>query len=59
MKNVILEDNDFKLEAENDEFGNMRLTQTFKQGIHSDVDEILLLKDQQKALRDYLNLKLK
>lgn len=54
MKNVILEDNNFKLEAENDEFGNMRLTQTFKQGIHSTVDEILLSENQQQALKDYL-----
>lgn len=54
MKNVIFDDNEFKLEAENDEFGNMRLIQTFKQGIHSAADEILLSKTQQQALKDYL-----
>ena len=54
MKHILLEDGDFKLEATKDNYGNVRLTHTFKQGVHIDVDEMLLTKDQQSALKEFL-----
>ncbi|MGE8001269.1 hypothetical protein ACQKOF_22000 [Lysinibacillus sp. NPDC093190] len=45
MKHILLEDDDFKLEATKDNYGNVRLTHTFKLGVNTDVDEMLLTKD--------------
>lgn len=53
MKQNILEDNDFKLEVTKEIDDNLRLTNTFKQGVHTDV-EILITKVQQNALREFL-----
>lgn len=33
MKHILLEDGDFKLEATEDNYDNVRITHTFKQGI--------------------------
>lgn len=53
MKQNILEDNDFKLEVTKEIDDNLRVTNTFKQGVHTDVEEIILTKDQQNALRNF------
>lgn len=54
MKRVLQENDDFKLEIDVDEFGNLRLINTFTQGDHVDVDEMLLTSEQRIALKDYL-----
>lgn len=45
MKHILLEDDDFKLEATKDNNSNVRVMHTFKQGVNTDVDEMLLTKD--------------
>jgi|GEM_PF-3290829 len=54
MKYILLEDEDFKLEVTEDNYENVRVTHTFKQGIHTDVNELLLSKEEQSALKGFL-----
>lgn len=54
MKQVLHENDGFKLEVEVDEFGNLKLINTFTQGDHVDVEEMLLTSEQRNALKDYL-----
>lgn len=59
MEKTIYKDDTFTLEASKDENNNLRLTQFFKQGSHTAIDEILLPQDQQQALLNYLQNLLK
>ena len=43
------------LEAEKDEYNNLKLKQIFKQGDHTSIDEIILPIEQQEKLMNYLN----
>lgn len=54
MRQTILEDNDFKLEVTREIDDNLRLTNTYKNDVHTDVEEMLLTKGQQNALSEFL-----
>lgn len=54
MKHILLEDDDFKLEVAKEIDDNLRLTNIYKNGIHTDEEEMILTKDQQRAILAFL-----
>ena len=54
MKRILLEDNDFKLEVSKEIDDNLLVTNTYKNDIHTSVEEMLLTKDQQRAILAFL-----
>lgn len=54
MKRILLEDNDFKLEVTKEIDDNLRLTNTYKNEVHTSIEDMLLTKDQQHALLAFL-----
>ena len=54
MKYILLEDDDFKLEVVKEIDDNLRLTNTYKNEVHTGIEDMLLTKDQQHALLAFL-----